>query len=181
MDSTIKEERWLKFLQENQKVIGSVCLFYAKGDTFYFSDLMQETSIAVWLYYDDEGCARFQQKCSNQTWAYILTRNVAVTYLRKYGSKLETVCCDFQQMDDSVFPSDQDQEEMERLEELLAPLSKKEREMILLKYVEGFSFKEIAEMKKMSLPALRLLNGKIKEKIKKARARNDAHAEKTYR
>ena len=99
---------------------------------------------------------RFDQRAAFSTWLYKITVNECWDLLRKRKSRPLVYEADFSEeqsqqyaspeRDVSRGPDTSDRMAMrERLENMLAQLEKRDRAMLILKEVEGFSVEEIAE------------------------------------
>ncbi len=102
-------------------------------------DLLQEIWLQLWLSFPR---FRFQSKVS--TWMYQVALNTALTYSRKSAVRNKHV------FSTDVVPSGQEADnvshEQERLLwEMIRSLPKAEKALILL-YIEGISYREIAEI-----------------------------------
>ncbi len=107
--------------------------------------------------------SKFQFKSSFKTWLYRVSVNESINYLKSKDKKAFLV------EDITVFP---DINEIE-LEEnkidvtfLLKQLSKLDRALLLMKYVDGYSYEEMSEYTGFGVSALKIRIKRLKEKLK---------------
>ncbi|MDD2753728.1 MAG: sigma-70 family RNA polymerase sigma factor [Candidatus Portnoybacteria bacterium] len=114
-------------------------------------DLTQEVFMKVW-----QGLRKFDQNRNFQTWMWRIVRNICVDYLRrkkpiafsalendKDGEQLSDKIAD---TGESIIEEINKKELAREMQEHLAKLSGHSREIILLRYGQRMTFKEIAEL-----------------------------------
>jgi RNA polymerase sigma-70 factor (ECF subfamily) len=93
------------------------------------------------------------QKASFSTWIFTIARNTVIDYYRVY-KKDEYVKPDTEVNASAQYPSPEDEaikaENTQRLRVFLSRLNKREQEAIILKYSNGMSNREIAEVLHLS-------------------------------
>jgi RNA polymerase sigma factor (sigma-70 family) len=93
------------------------------------------------------------QKASFSTWIFTIARNTVIDHYRVYG-KHEDIMPDVEVKTTVQYPSPEDEmintENTDRLRIFLARLNKREEEAIILKYSNGMSNREIAEILKLT-------------------------------
>lgn len=143
----------------HEKVIFSVCFFYATSEVPY-EDLRQEVLISLF-----KGYRNFRQESSEATWVYKVSINTCLFSLRKFTSKVKTVS--FDEIPSLHFQEDNDKalrEKFEWLYAIITQLNPMEKALILM-WLDELSYEEIAS--NMGIPrntvASRLY--RIKEKI----------------
>jgi RNA polymerase sigma-70 factor (ECF subfamily) len=122
-------------------------------------DLVQETFVRAY-----KNMERFEGNSSFYTWVYRIAKNVCIDHLRK-AQRHRTVDYDdtigrAEEGDGSFLPPRLDinpaqilgrKELMSKIEEAIAALSPKHREIILLREVEGMAYAEIADVLSISI------------------------------
>ncbi len=142
-------------IDRHQKLIYKVCGLYVSGGDM-LPDCYQDAVCALWDAYDS-----FRNQCAESTWIYTVTRNTMIDHLRR-NSKMQT-----SPLDDAVLlPDEGTNAAREELREVLAQLSREERDLIVMQ-LEGFSIGEIAKAAGRTLGATNLKLQRIKKKIKK--------------
>ena len=106
------------------------------GEPNAAEDIMQDTFISV-----IHGCEKYRHGDGGNAWIFTIAKNRALDYLRKekHSFPVETA-------PDS--PDDTDMAEnrlaLLRFEEMLTPLSKKERDIVILRLLSGFTLTQIS-------------------------------------
>ena len=107
-------------------------------------DICQETFISVY-----KNLSKFREESNIYTWIYRIAINKTYDFFKK--RKLE-----FEINDDVLsLPEDINFDTKVILEEKLKLISEKEKEIVVLKDIYGYKFKEIAEMKNMNLSTVK--------------------------
>jgi RNA polymerase sigma-70 factor (ECF subfamily) len=150
-----------EFLEQtlpNQGIIFKVVNIYAdnKEDK---EDLLQEIWLQLWLSFP-----RFRLQCKVSTWMYQVALNTALTYSKKSAVRnkhLRNAAATPPTYDDENI-----QHEQERLLwEMIRSLQKAEKALILL-YIEGISYREIAEITGDSENNVGVKLSRIRQKLK---------------
>lgn len=164
----IKTE-FLQHTMPHQGIIYKVVNAYAdnKEDK---DDLLQEIWLQLWLSFP-----RFKFRSKVSTWMYQVGLNTALTYTKKTATRdkhLRNLATEPTIDDDK-----QVQHEQERiLWEMIRSLPKTEKALILL-YIEGISYREIAEITGESESNVGVKLNRIKQKMKKnLNTTSDGHA-----
>ena len=107
-------------------------------------DICQETFISVY-----KNLSKFREESNIYTWIYRIAINKTYDFFKK--RKLE-----FEINDDVLsLPEDINFDTKVILEEKLKLISEKEKEIVVLKDIYGYTLKEIAEMKNMNLSTVK--------------------------
>ena len=100
-----------------------------------------------------KGLRSFKGLCSERTWIFKITKNKLFDYYRKqYREKAEILAIDNQMADELIDPKQSIEEhlqvifESQQVKECLSQLPQQYRILLLLKYVEEISVKEIAQI-----------------------------------
>ncbi len=129
-------------------------------------DVVQDVFISVYKNLND-----FDRDLSFSSWIYRIAHNTVIDYVRKFKSRPMQVELD----DDYVFllPNDVDlPEEMSRKElsvfvkKILLELPEKYREVLVLRYLEDKSYKEIGDILRKSVNSVSVLINRAKDKMK---------------
>jgi RNA polymerase sigma-70 factor (ECF subfamily) len=148
---------FLDHTMPHQGIIYKVVNIYAeyKEDK---EDLLQEIWLQLWLSFP-----RFQFKSKVSTWMYQVALNTALTHIRKSATREKYL---------KEVPSYTDDDTSERAEqerllwEMIRSLKNAEKALILL-YIEGVSYWEIAEITGESEGNVGVKLNRIKQKMKK--------------
>lgn len=149
---------FLGLTMPHQAIIYKVVNIYAdnKEDK---DDLLQEIWLQLWLSYP-----RFKAESKISTWMYQVALNTALTYTRKSATRnkhLRNIAAEPAIEDDK-----QERREQERiLWEMIRSLPKAEKALILL-YIEGIGYREIAEITGESESNVGVKLNRIKQKMK---------------
>lgn len=132
------------------------------GDTA--EDLCQEILIKIFLKVND-----FQKKANFSTWLYSIIHNTCIDYLRKNKKNTQQVLTE--KMVDEVADLIEDVDEIPQemslqiLDQLLDTISPEEKLLLLLKYKEKHSIKDIQVSLNLSESAVKMRLKRAKEKI----------------
>lgn len=154
-------------VEANQGMVYSLA-YRMTGNSEDAADLTQEAFLNAW-----RGLARFQGQASFSTWLYRLTSNACIDFLRreKRRSALSLTLEPDEEESRQAEVSDERwspealldrQESLQAVRRALGQLSDEHREVLLLRELEGLSYREIAQ-------ALGLEEGTVKSRIARAR------------
>ncbi len=123
------------------------------------SDVTQEVFIKIF-----KNLKKFKFKSSLRTWIYRITVNTALNMLEK-EKRREGV-----QLDTSFYKSDEENSlrQQQTVEELLSVLGEKERLLIVLRELEGLSYREISSAAEMKLGTVKTKIYRAREKMREA-------------
>jgi RNA polymerase sigma-70 factor (ECF subfamily) len=162
---------FLEHTMPHQGIIYKVVNIYAdhKEDK---DDLLQEIWLQLWLSFPR---FKFQSKLS--TWMYQVALNTALTYTKRSATRDKHLRNLATEPSPTVLDDKQVQHEQERiLWEMIRSLPKAEKALILL-YIEGISYREIAEITGESESNVGVKLNRIKQKMKKnLNVHSDGHA-----
>jgi len=149
---------FLEHTMPNQGIVHKVVNIYVdtKEDK---EDLLQEIWLQLWLSFPR---FRFQSKVS--TWMYRVALNTALTYTRKSAARNKHV------LHTEIVPVIQEEDNVSReqerlLWEMIRLLPKAEKALILL-YIEGISYREIADITGESENNVGVKLSRIRQKLK---------------
>jgi len=150
------------------KTILRKCRSYVKTDD-EAKDLAQEVAIKVFLRINS-----YQKKARFSTWLYSIIHNTCIDYIRRSKHSLKEVITDKMkdEVAELVYDTDEVEEKLSALviEKLLDHLSQEEKVLLLLKYKEKQSIKDI-------MHSMNLTESAVKMRLKRAREK----ATKIYR
>lgn len=129
------------------------------------ADILQDTLLRAWSKLDD-----FRGDSKLSVWLYSIARNQALTFLRKRQEEQELTLDDPDGylMDCQEAAADFDGDEAQRvLNEALATLPAKQREVFCLRYFDEKSYEEISQITGTSVGALKASYHFAQEKIEK--------------
>lgn len=162
-DSTEYNRKFTDLVRRHDKIIFSVCFFYATCD-ITFEDLRQEVLISLFKSYRS-----FKGQSSESTWIYRVCINTCLFSLRKSINKIPTVSLD--QFPCANLESETNDDFLQKLQWLytaISQLNPMDKALILM-WLDELSYEEIAE--NMGIPrntvASRLSRIKIKLSSKK--------------
>ena len=103
-----------------------------------------------------------ESKSSISTWIFNITKNTLIDYYRKRHDGYELIDnYDYLQEEPEISEA-----ELSDLSEALERLSQEEKDIIILRYYDGYSLKEIAQMMSMSYGIVKLRHNKALNDLK---------------
>jgi RNA polymerase sigma-70 factor (ECF subfamily) len=140
-------------------------------------DIAQQVFAKIYL-----SVGKFDFRSSLLTWIYKITVNECYDYLRKKRVRKLTYESDFSEDDarmmenveqstEKVRPVDETLAKRDLIMKMLEKISEEERNLILLKEVEGHSVEELAEMTGMNQNTIKVKLFRARQKLQKAAAR----------
>ncbi len=145
----------------SSKIFGK-CLTLLK-DEYKAQDATQEIMMKILL-----NLTKFSGNSKFSTWVYSITYNFCIDYIRK-GKKDKSIL-----IDDTSIISDVEDEvsdklllelKLERLKVILDLINFNDRTILLMKYMDGMSIKEIAKINQKSESAIKMKIKRAKEKF----------------
>lgn len=130
-------------------------------------DVMQEVLIRIWQRRD-----QFDQIENKEAWCMTVTRNLSIDKIRARKQSAQDIS-DYYFIADSEAPPDvktEDRESLKIVMEVLNSLPEKQKEIIHLRDVEGYSYREIGELIGLSEDQVKVnlfrARQRLKEKLK---------------
>lgn len=159
-------ERFEKLAAENEKKVYSLC-YHMMGNREDAMDCAQEAMLRAFRAFSS-----FRREASFSTWICRIASNVCLDELRKrrVSVSLEVLQEEgFEPADPGpgVYAQLEEKDRMTLLREGLAALDGQQRQLIVLRDVQGFSYDEIAQM--LALPL-----GTVKSRMNRARRKLSA-------
>nr|WP_281349504.1 RNA polymerase sigma factor [Fulvivirga aurantia] len=141
------------------------CKTYVK-ETDIAEDLCQEILIKIFLKINN-----FERKANFSTWLYSIIHNTCIDYLRKSKKNARQVITEqmVEELAEMVEDVDELPEELSEaiLDKLLDEISPEEKLLLLLKYKEKHSIKDIQQSLNLSESAIKMRLKRAKEKVNK--------------
>ena len=159
-----RQKQFVAQVQQCDALIYSVCRLYGCRRDNSTEDLYQEIVCALWESYDT-----YNGKSKFSSWLYSVARNTAVAYYRRHHLRqpeinLTDVERDFEAWHDTPDPL------VGELYYLIDQLNADDRNLMGL-YIEGYEYKEIAQMMNLSQQAVRTRMSRIKVRLKEIKDR----------
>lgn len=160
MGKALLEKEFLALVNEHRGILHKVCRMY-QWHKDAREDLFQEILLQLWRAYPS-----FRADSKASTWMYRIALNTAISGIRKDKRRLplqetETL----PEVADSSPSGLERQERRELLLKAIFSLSKVEKALMLL-YLEGYSYEEMAELLGISLSNTGVKISRIKKKLK---------------
>lgn len=161
---------WNEVLKANQNWLRTV-IAARIGEAAAVDEVWQEVSLAAFL---QKSPIQDMNKVS--AWLYRVAVTQSLMYRRKMGRFRKMLT----QYADRVHPTEVDkrepsplewilsQERQEMLQKALSHISSQDKEILLLKYIHSWSYKEIAEKLGISVPAIQTRLHRARERLRQA-------------
>ncbi len=133
------------------------------GNTFDAEDIMQELMIKIWNRMD-----QFNEIDNKEAWCMTVTRNMAIDKTRNKKMPSQDIS-EFLHLKDSDDTPDKKMENDERFGNIMAlvnQLPEKQRIIIHLRDVEGYSYQEIADMTENTLDFVKVSLHRARKTLK---------------
>lgn len=153
-----------------EKLVYNISLRYTGGNCADAEDITQEVFLKMW-----RSLSTFKWESSFNTWMYRITQNTCLDWVRR-SQKEQTVSLSYEDDDNGeekevelVDPEPLPEDTAERREQIallrrsIDSLPESQRQVVLLRDIEGYSYGQIAEM-------LSLEEGTVKSRLNRARA-----------
>jgi RNA polymerase sigma-70 factor (ECF subfamily) len=158
-DKPNKEQAFNAMLLRNKALIWHICSDYNLGKVWKVEDCMQEVIVSLWRYFDT-----FEGRSSEQTWIYRVATNTMLMLRRKDIKNPTTEQIDVHsEINDMSYEAHDDNSQL--LRQLINELPE-ENGMIIRAHLDGFSYKEIAEMTNLTEGTIAMRITRIKQQLK---------------
>lgn len=124
-------------IEQHKKILYKVCHAYCR-DPDSREDLAQEITLQLWRAFP-----KFDGRCQYSTWMYRIALNVAISFLRREGTRTHWVVSDEERLLAAIDPTERPSEELRILYEFIAALDPLHKALMLL-YLDGSTYPEIA-------------------------------------
>jgi RNA polymerase sigma-70 factor, ECF subfamily len=153
------QETFRDLVELHKKILYKVCNTYCR-DHDSREDLAQEIMFQLWRSF-----GKFDGRCRFSTWMYRIALNVAISFYRSESTRTRHVFSDEQRLLEAVVEPEHQPEEVRLLYELIAELDPLNKALIVL-YLDGNNYKEIAEIVGISETNVATKINRLKSKLK---------------
>ena len=143
----------------HKAMILQICSDYSIGKAWKTEDCMQEVLISLWRSY-----GTFEGRSSEKTWVWRVATNTMLMLRRKDVRNPQTESIETVSVNDKV--DEPDNESYQQLQQLIDALPE-ESGIIIRAFLDGFSYKEIADMTGNSVGAVAMRIARTKLKLKR--------------
>lgn len=141
-------------------------------------DALQEAFIKIY-----SNLNGYDQNLSFSSWAYRITHNETISYLRKH-SKIKTIAIESDSEDEAslieILKSEEDiemdyskKELGEKVRKAINDLPEKYRDVLILKYLQDLDYKDISDILKIPMGTVATLVNRAKKKFKEIAIQNN--------
>jgi len=155
-----EEKKFTSLIKEHQGLIHKVCIMY-EHDPDVRDDLFQEIVLQLWKSFHT-----FRGEAKITTWMYRIALNTAISGFRKQSRNVKTEDIREMHFNISDHPTEDRDEESQKLQWAIRQLSEIERAMIMMA-LEEISYDEIADTIGITQNNVRVRMNRIREKLKK--------------
>jgi len=152
------EPTFEEVLEEHSALIRKVCQFYADTEQD-FEDNVQEVALQLWRSYPT-----FEGRSKLSTWIYRVALNVCLSQLRREKKRPQTTTLP-PQVKSEHKNNHEYSERKNRLYKAIKELGELDR-AIIIQYLDGFSYREIAEIMGISVSHVGVKIHRIKKELK---------------
>ena len=154
------EKAFDALLLRNKAMLWHICSGFNLGKAWSAEDCMQEVIYVLWR---DFG--QFEGRSSERTWVYRVATNAMLMLKRKQLRSLTSEPIENIDKDLST-DDDIENENLQQLNQLIEDLPHKEC-MMIRAHLDGFSYKEIADMTESTVGAVAMRIARTKRRLKK--------------
>ena len=154
MDSN-REIAFNQLLSRHRNMLWQMCQDYRYSAAWEVEDAFQEVLIVLWRDFE-----QFEGRSSEKTWVYRVATNTLMMLKRKISNQPQG---EAPAQEDSAAP---DTENYNLLMQLVDNLGGKDSQIVHA-YLDGFEYKEIAEMHNMNEGAVAMRISRAKKKLRK--------------
>ena len=142
----------------HKAMIWHICSNYSIGSAWNIEDCMQEVMINLWRSF-----GTFEKRSSEKTWVWRIATNTMLMLRRKDVRSPQTESIETVDVEDKADRSGD--ERYQQLQQLINTLPE-ESSIIIRAFLDGFSYKEIAEMTDSTVGAVSMRIARTKLKLK---------------
>jgi len=153
------KDRFVQVIKENEGLIFKITTLYT-NNTEERSDLYQEIVYQLW-----KSFSSFRGQSKISTWIYRVALNTSIYFLKKDKRKVTTVPINMEMLNPADDFDEEEEKRIKMLYEHIRLLNLLEKGIILL-YLEGKSYQEIAHITGLSQTNVGTRLSRIKEKLK---------------
>ena len=142
----------------HKAMLWHICSDYSIGKAWKTEDCMQEVLISLWRSFGN-----FEGRSTEKTWVWRVATNTMLMLRRKDVRSPQTESIEMVRVDDKVDePSNDSYQQLQQLIDTLP----EENGTIIRAFLDGFSYKEIADMTGSSVGAVAMRIARTKRKLK---------------
>jgi RNA polymerase sigma factor (sigma-70 family) len=133
------------------------------GDSMDAEDILQELMIKIWRRIE-----QFETLDNKEAWCMTVTRNLAIDKTRSRKATMHDIA-DYQHLSDNSTTPDKQLENDERfgnIMKLVNQLPEKQRQIVHLRDVEGYTYQEIADMMETNLDFVKISLHRARKSLK---------------
>jgi len=157
----MKKKYFEKFYSANMERIYRYVFFRVGQNHALTEDLVSEIFMKALKAFD-----RYDEKVSRSAWLYRIASNHLANYYRDNKKDIEIESVAYLMVDPAVNKEQGRQEAMMGLEKAMIELSTEERQLVTMKYIEGYTYVEIAEIRGKTLGAVKMATSRAMKKLK---------------
>lgn len=169
--SLVNPDSFALIIERYEKKLLRYLSYFVGVDKSQAEDILQETMIKVY-----RNLNGFNPNLSFSSWIYRIAHNEALNFIRK-NKRQASISLDAEDEDNLALlkvlaseeniPAEAAQKEMAgKVREILALLREDFREMLILRYLEGYDYQEISDILKKPLGTVGVMIGRAKEEFK---------------
>ena len=151
-------ENFNALVLRHKAMIWHICSDYTLGKAWKTEDCIQEVMISLWRSF-----GTFEQRSSEKTWVWRVATNTMLMLKRKEDRSPKTESIEEFRVDEK--DDEPGNEKYKQLQQLINMLPE-ESGTIIRAFLDGFSYKEIAEMTGSSVGAVAMRIARLKQKLK---------------
>ncbi len=160
-----KEEEFTQVIKENEGLIFKITSIYTENKDSQ-QDLYQEVVYQLWKSFKS-----FRKESKISTWIYRVAMNTAITARKKASRRVDHFSLDYLERKEDEVADPLFEERLKNLYSHIKKLDKLEKGIILL-FLEGLSYDEIAEITGLSSSNVGTRLSRIKKKLKSQMVKN---------
>jgi RNA polymerase sigma factor (sigma-70 family) len=159
------QERFQVLVDQHKRILYKICNSYCRNREDR-DDLAQEIIIHLWRSF-----GKFDEHYRFSTWMYRIALNVAISFYRRENTRTRHVISDEAHLLTAIDNTETQPEEIRLLYQFIGELDPLNKALVLL-YLEGNSYQEIADVLGISPTNAATKIGRLKEKMKREFSRN---------
>ena len=141
----------------HKAMIWHICSDYKLGNAWNTEDCVQEVIMNLWRSFKG-----FEGRSSEKTWVWRVATNTMLMLRRKDVRSPQTESIETESVEKNEEPSNDNYQQLQQLIEALP----EESGVIIRAFLDGFSYKEIAEMTNSSVGAVAMRIARLKRKLR---------------
>ena len=157
-ESHVRIENFNALVLRHKAMIWHICSDYNVGKAWKTEDCIQEVLISLWRSYGS-----FEERSSEKTWVWRVATNTMLMLKRKEDKSPQTESIEAVSVDEN--DNELGHERYKQLQQLINTLPE-ESGTVIRAFLDGFSYKEIAEMTGSSVGAVAMRIARTKRKLK---------------